>query len=417
MEWYIGLLHFKSDDDGVARKPPMSLIWISMNRRSKMKILALFLYGFLVRAENIYRLNELVQTLSGSIQGTFNSVHGVPVRVFLGIPYAESPLGDQRFLKPKPVKPWSKTLEAINFSPACIQYTKYPFPLSKFYSAGSISVSLLCVSPLTKGLFNRAIMESGTTIVLTSNQLRLNLDFSQQVAETVGCAPDDKKIDIDPESLVSCLRSQNATYLAYVLWSLNPTATVYFWPQYGDDLFPSTSLDDIRNGNFHNVSILIGNTRNEGSFFITTLYPEIFGFFGEKNTVISKIHAGHIIRNFFSNYDDPEIYIKYYLDNVPDNDYNAIRRQTYTAVGDSIFLCPSVYFAESYAERKNDVYFYLFTHRPSNSVWAPWMGVEHFEEIQFVFGRPILNPELYEDNEIELSKKMIEIWTNFAKYG
>ncbi|GBO00285.1 Acetylcholinesterase-1 [Araneus ventricosus] len=210
---------------------------------------------------------------------------------------------------------------------------------------------------------------------------------------------------------------QNATYLARVLWSLNPTATVYFWPQYGDDLFPSNTLDNIRNGNFHSVPILIGNTRDEGSFFITTTHPETFGFFGEKNTVINKTHAGHMIRNFFSNYDDPEKYAKYYLDSVPDNDYDAIRRQAYTAAGDSILLCPSVYFAESYAERKNDVYFYFFVHRPSNSIWAPWMGVAHFEEIQFVFGRPIRKPELYEDNEIELSKKMIEIWTHFAKYG
>ncbi|CAL1292752.1 unnamed protein product [Larinioides sclopetarius] len=511
-----------------------------------MKTLPLFLLCFIMGPEIACSLNTFVDAPSGPIQGTSKTLHGVPVQVFLGIPYAEPPVGEQRFLKPKPVKPWSKTLEAINFSPACIQYTKYPFPwyddlpgksedclylniyapsdakkgsnlavlfwihgggfvygssrmdlydasalalhgnvivdydlsynnilkyaISNRYqdiysgslslrisntidtlrnigiydmltalqwvnnniesfggdrkritligeSAGSISVSLFCVSPLTKGLFSKAIMESGSTLVLTSNQLKLNLDFSQKIAEIVGCASDDRTIENDSEFVVGCLRSQNATYLARVLWSLNPTATVYFWPQYGDDLFPSTSLDDMREGNFHNVSILIGNTRDEGSFFMTTTHPEIFGFFGEKNTEINKTYGAQMIRNFFSNYDDPEKYAKYYLESVPDSDYNAIRRQAYTAAGDSILLCPSVYFAESYAERKNDVYFYFFIHRPSNSVWAPWMGVGHFEEIQFVFGRPILNPELYEPNEIELSKRMIEIWTHFAKDG
>ncbi|GBM67630.1 Acetylcholinesterase-1 [Araneus ventricosus] len=210
---------------------------------------------------------------------------------------------------------------------------------------------------------------------------------------------------------------QNASFLARVLQSINPTASFYFWPQYGDELFPSNALDDIRNGNFHNVLLLIGNNRDEGSFFITMADPETFGFLGEKNTNVNKTYADQLIRKFFSNYDDPEKYAKYYLDSVPDDDYDTIRKQTYTAVGDSVILCPTVYFAESYAERKNYVYFYFFVHRPSNSIWAPWMGVTHFDEVQFVFGQPIRKPELYEGDEITLSKKMIEIWTNFAKYG
>ncbi|GBM67628.1 Acetylcholinesterase-1 [Araneus ventricosus] len=485
--------------------------------------------GFIVGVEIASSLNTFVYTSLGPIQGTSENVHRVPVQAFLGIPYAEPPLGNQRFLKPKPVKPWTKTLEATKLPPACIQYTIYPFPwyddlpgksedclylniyapsyaktgsnLAVLFwihgggfvfgssrmdvydasalvlhgnvivvtinyrlgvlgfltsntkdapgnvgmydmftalqwvnqniqsfggdkeritligeSAGSFSVSLFCVSPLTKGLFSGAIMESGSTIYLITNQLQSNMDLSQQVAEIVGCTSDDKTIESDPESVVGCLRNKNATSLARALWSLNPTATSFYWPQYGDDLFPSNTIDDIRNGNFHDVPLLIGNNRDEGSFFITTTDSKTFGFFGQKDTKINKTYADHVIRNFFEGYGNPEKYARYYLDSVTDDDYDAIRRQTYTAVGDNILLCPTVYFAESYAERKNEVYFYFFVHRPSNSIWAPWMGVAHFDEVQFVFGRPIRKPELYEPNEIELSKKMILAWTNFAKY-
>ncbi|CAL1265365.1 unnamed protein product [Larinioides sclopetarius] len=240
-------------------------------------------------------------------------------------------------------------------------------------SSGSIVISLLCVSPLTKGLFSKAIMQSGT--------------------------------------------GKGASYLAYVLWSFNPTSARSFFPQYGDEILPRNALDEIRQGNFHNVPLLIGNTKDEGSFQITTKQPELFGFFGQRNPVINKSQAENMIRGIFRSSDDPEKYVTHYLGGIPDDDYDAIKRQVYTASGDSSLLCETVYFAESYADRNNDVYFYFFTHRPSNTPWCPWMGTAHAEEIQFVFGRPVRKPYLYTPDEVELSKKMIEVWTNFAKNG
>ncbi|XP_055952007.1 acetylcholinesterase-1-like [Argiope bruennichi] len=284
-------------------------------------------------------------------------------------------------------------------------------------SAGAISVSLFCVSPLTKGMFSRAIMESASAILLTPTELQNNLNFSQQIAKIVGCASDTKTIESDPKSVVGCLRNQNATDLAIALWSLDPTATIYYWPQFGDDLFPTNTLDDIRNGNFHNVPLFIGNNRDEGSFFITTSDPKTFGFFGQKDTYVNKTYADQVIHKFFSTYNNIEGVFQYYFADVPNNDYGEIRSQLYTAVGDTTLLCATVYFAERYAGTYDDTYFYFFLHRPSNSVWAPWMGTTHFDEVQFVFGEPIRKPELYQLDEVTLSRNMIEIWTNFAKYG
>ncbi|KAF8773143.1 Acetylcholinesterase-1 like protein [Argiope bruennichi] len=284
-------------------------------------------------------------------------------------------------------------------------------------SAGAMAISLLCTSPLTQGLFSKAILESGTSIFLKSNQLKPNLALTQRLAEAVGCASQVQTVENDPQSVVSCLRSKKAAHLARVLWSFNPTATASFFPQYGDDLIPRNFLDEMREGNFHKFPLLIGNTRDEGSFLVTTAEPEVFGFFGDKNPIINKTHAENMIRSIFGSFDDPEKYVKNYLGSVPGDDYDAINRQVYTAYGDSYILCETVYFAESYADRENDVYYYLFSHRPRNSVWSPWAGVAHTEEIQFVFGRPIRKPLLYEPAEVELSQKMIEIWTNFAKNG
>ncbi|GIY68450.1 acetylcholinesterase-1 [Caerostris extrusa] len=237
-------------------------------------------------------------------------------------------------------------------------------------SAGSIAISLLCVSPLARGMFSRVIMQSGSTLFLRYNQLKANLQLSQRLAKAVGW--------------------QNAAHLSKILWSFNPTSGRSFFPHYGDELLPNNALDDIRHGNFHNVPLLIGNNKDEGSFQITT---------GNRIPL------------------DSLKYVDYYLKNIPDEDYDLIRRQLYTASGDSSLLCETVYFAESYAEKKNDVYYYFFVHRPSNTPWYPWMGVAHYEEVQFIFGRPFRKPKNYKSKEIELSGKMIKIWTDFAKNG
>ncbi|KAJ5945959.1 chlorogenic acid esterase precursor [Penicillium verhagenii] len=61
----------------------------------------------------------LVQTSSGSIQGYFNS-SAPDVRQFLGVPFAEPPVGDLRFARPRAVKS-KKDVKATKFPNSCMQ--------------------------------------------------------------------------------------------------------------------------------------------------------------------------------------------------------------------------------------------------------------------------------------------------------
>ncbi|CAL1265269.1 unnamed protein product [Larinioides sclopetarius] len=284
-------------------------------------------------------------------------------------------------------------------------------------SAGSSAVSSLCVSPLTKGLFSQAIMESASIVKHKYNKLDYNLGLTERLAETVRCAFENFTIYDHPNDVIECLRHRDGTYLTKTVTSFFPLSTRSFFPQYGDTLLPNNAVDEIQKGNFHNVPILIGNLRDEGSFFITTPHPDEFGFFGEKNPKVNKTHAMTLLQGAFSNFTDPQKYIDFYLKDVPNADSDQIRRQVYTAYGDANILCPTVYFAESYAERNNNVFYYFFTHVPSNTPWAEWMGVAHFEEVQFVFGRPVRVPKEYSEKEIWLSKQVMKLWANFAKEG
>ncbi|CAL1292760.1 unnamed protein product [Larinioides sclopetarius] len=69
-----------------------------------------------------------VNTPLGKIEGVTSQIEGLPVKAFLGIPYAKPPVGSLRFLKPNPVEPWDNIFQANKQPPACMQYTEGPFP-------------------------------------------------------------------------------------------------------------------------------------------------------------------------------------------------------------------------------------------------------------------------------------------------
>lgn len=73
---------------------------------------------------------DAVRIDTGLVRGT-TSPGADDVRVFLGIPYAASTAGPNRWRPPQPVSPWEGTRECVAFGPACPQ-TPYP-PESVYY--------------------------------------------------------------------------------------------------------------------------------------------------------------------------------------------------------------------------------------------------------------------------------------------
>ena len=65
--------------------------------------------------------DPLVITRSGPVKGKKVTENGKDRYEFLGIPFAEPPVGKLRFKPPVPVSPWSDVREAFSDGPACIQ--------------------------------------------------------------------------------------------------------------------------------------------------------------------------------------------------------------------------------------------------------------------------------------------------------
>ena len=66
--------------------------------------------------------SPVVQTKSGAVVGKIETLpHGKSVHEYLGIPYAEPPVGELRFAAPKPAKPWSATKNTTESGAWCPQ--------------------------------------------------------------------------------------------------------------------------------------------------------------------------------------------------------------------------------------------------------------------------------------------------------
>ncbi|XP_013393137.1 carboxylesterase 1D [Lingula anatina] len=64
-----------------------------------------------------------VTTKNGVIQGLVKTVAGHSVNQFLGIPFAEPPVGALRFMKPQPPSNWTGVKQTTAFGAACMQNT------------------------------------------------------------------------------------------------------------------------------------------------------------------------------------------------------------------------------------------------------------------------------------------------------
>ncbi|XP_054549612.1 acetylcholinesterase isoform X3 [Talpa occidentalis] len=92
-------------------------------------LLLLFLFmGGGAGAEGWEDPGLLVTVRGGHLRGIRLMAPGGPVSAFLGIPFAEPPVGPRRFLPPEPKRPWSGVLNVTAFQSVCYQYVDTLYP-------------------------------------------------------------------------------------------------------------------------------------------------------------------------------------------------------------------------------------------------------------------------------------------------
>lgn len=89
----------------------------------------LLLYLLIPNCSSQSEADLIVQTRSGKVRGIRLQVpdHSY-VNAFLGIPYAEPPVGKRRFRRPEPKHQWTGTYEANAYPNACYQFVDMSYP-------------------------------------------------------------------------------------------------------------------------------------------------------------------------------------------------------------------------------------------------------------------------------------------------
>ncbi|XP_074497801.1 acetylcholinesterase-like [Sebastes fasciatus] len=280
-------------------------------------------------------------------------------------------------------------------------------------SAGSASVGLHLLSPGSQDLFQRAVMQSGApnapwaTISQDEAWRR-----SMKLATLLGCPQS------PPAALEACLQQADAKEITSKQHDvfIKPSAIALpFVPLADGDFLPDEIEVLLSTGTLPKKEVLFGLNKDEGTYFVNYGVPGVTlnqslvtrNEF-QKGVAMLMPHASDVTR-------DAAIF--QYTDWTDVNNGTKNRDLLASLYGGQMFFCPVLEFAHRYSQRGGKSFLYHFDHRSSGNPWPEWMGVMHGDEINFVFGMP-LNASLgYTKNEVNMTKKFMKHWGNFARTG
>uniref|UniRef100_A0A3P8RJQ9 Carboxylic ester hydrolase n=1 Tax=Astatotilapia calliptera TaxID=8154 RepID=A0A3P8RJQ9_ASTCA len=245
-------------------------------------------------------------------------------------------------------------------------------------SAGGVSVSLLLLSPLSDGLFHRAIAESGTAAM---NVLMANdpLPMAQAVANASGCSLESTK------KISDCMRNLDIdTIVGFTQVRIQVNVDGHFLTKPVDELFRKHEL--------HAVPFMTGVNNDEGGWMLASV--SVTGTYRE------------------------------FLLNMVSFFYPDVRQTPLDMLGDLFFTIPAIKAANAHRDAGAPVYLYEYQHPPKflQQKRPSFVGTDHADEIFTVLGfcftttHVRLSDPCPEDEE-QLSKIMMSYWGNFARTG
>ncbi len=265
-------------------------------------------------------------------------------------------------------------------------------------SGGGWSVCALAATPLGKGLFKNAIMESGGC----DRAQTMDRGFQQgtELAGKVGCKPEN----------LDCLRKVPPEKIRDA--SPEPTfARFSAGPHIDGYLLSATPLEIIRAGNFNPASWIVGNNRDELSMNLWSIRKDL------RKTPLEKYPEA--LRGFLS-LSEPEakeLARLYPLSEFSDTPMKAYQRMA----SDFSLICPSYQGMVAAAANGAQTYLYRFDY--TDFRMSKNAGAMHGIELPFVFNSfdrkmfIIFFSNGMRERAEPLSKIIQSYWINFAKTG
>ncbi|HEA22261.1 hypothetical protein LCGC14_1160320 [marine sediment metagenome] len=256
-------------------------------------------------------------------------------------------------------------------------------------SAGGISVSMLCASPLAKGLFQGAISQSGGSFGPSRP-----ITFPGENMKTLAMA--EKEGLAYAENLgIKSVQDLRKTPVDKLPMGMGMGGA---WPIIDGHVIPDDQFKLYEQGKFNDVPVLIGYNSDEGASFSREKNPEEF------------------ISNVENRYGQ---FSKELLDAYPVGE-TTVPKTARDLARDAAFGWHTWSWARLQSQKgTSKVYYYYFEQHPDYAEDSPKFGYgsPHGQEVAYVFNNlDYTNPELSESDE-SISEAMATYWTNFTKYG
>ncbi len=274
-------------------------------------------------------------------------------------------------------------------------------------SAGAMSVAVLLASPAAKGLFQRAILMSGSgQAVLSGEQADRIAAKYAKVLNIENTAEAYRRFT--PEQLLAAQQkvTPKMVKLKTKDYSDPGSGTVLWFPVIDGDLIPALPLTGVQQGAGRDVDVLLGYNSDEANYFLvpTGLLQKI------RTRFILALAAKRL-------HPAPAGLISVYKQVYPTKSLGALLSAMATAYQ---FQVPSVRLADAHARQPGRTFMYEFGW-PS-SVAAGTLGAYHGLGLPFVFNQSdrvtgpqgMLGPA---GGPAGLAEKMQNAWVGFAKDG
>ena len=261
-------------------------------------------------------------------------------------------------------------------------------------SAGGLSVCAVLASPLARGLFERAIIESFPCASAELSTSRADAERTgASFAAAAGCT--------QPQTAVSCLRRASPATLAHAAL-IAPVASV----TYGTGVLPLAPGRAIESRRWNRVPVLLGTNRHEGKLFsippfappgLTTSLTDasfkalVTAAFGQRADQIETAYSPSAYKSPWYAFAD--------------------------IIGDGEFSCPTVTTSNLLA-RQVPTYRYEFNdpHSPGSKGFTPPgidMSNSHTGELGYIFDYTAISRPLTAVQK-KLSRRMIRYWGAFV---
>lgn len=285
-------------------------------------------------------------------------------------------------------------------------------------SAGAMSVHAHLLSPMSGGLFHRAIAMSGVMVMPDfSDPVHRSVAKGDAVAAIVGCRSADMTLDSQPDSVIDCLRTRSADELVVAASEAVPGKFFPFVPTYHDQFLPKVPAVAVRKGFFDaSVDLLTGVTSDEGATALVwpRPWPELLSDqLDSMDRETLKSSLTQVVSSWMG--DDAAELLEQYA--ARSTDGAGLRRQLVDYLGDRLFVCPMHAAAAAHASRNGSVYSYVFDQWSSSRPRLSWAGVGHGMDLLYTFGLPLLHPEHFDDQDARASENLISMIATFAEKG